>query len=218
MDQKELDFVQVLKTFSGGESDQEFLYRLSPLCKLLLWFITLSSLAIGWIMKSVIFKYIAKTGFKDQPINLMILKEQIVHFVSGSFVLISYLMSQSMGLSVGDMIRDYSLSLITDRQYCWIFCNLQLLSNVYRGINGVGMAVVRFLYTIEGTWVRYRFGQRRFFFFSRASVMILSASITVFYCMESITNRPLYFICIGRDRNLEVKYLLLKYDSCSSMS
>ena len=140
MDQKELDFVQVLKTFSGGESDQEFLYRLSPLCKLLLWFITLSSLAIGWIMKSVIFKYIAKTGFKDQPINLMILTEQIVHFVSGSF------------------------------------------------------------------------------FFSWASVMILSASITVFYCVESITNRPLYFICIGRDRNLEVKYLLLKYDSCSSMS
>ena len=149
------EFHQVVATFTLIENERELLYKISDFWKTVFWLATLMTLVTGWKMKHLMFKYIAKTGFRDQPINWLILTEQTVHLCCGSLVLVSYLTSQSLELSVGDMLDQHFEGIITDRKFCWIFCNVQLLSNVYRGINGVGMACVRFLYTTRGDMVRY---------------------------------------------------------------
>jgi hypothetical protein len=41
----------------------------------------------------------ANSSFKAQPINWLILLEQVVHQVCGNFVLVNFFVSQSMGLS-----------------------------------------------------------------------------------------------------------------------
>ena len=95
---------EVLATFSPFENETELLYKLPDFWKTAVWLATLMSLVTGWKMKHLMFKYIAKTGFRDQPINWLILTEQTVHLFCGSLVLVSYLTSQSLELSVGDML------------------------------------------------------------------------------------------------------------------
>jgi len=164
----------------------------------------LSSLAIGWTMKYLMFKQIARIGFKDQPINSMIVTEQFINLVCSTFVLSSFLISHTMDMTIGDIIIMYFHEYITDRQYCWIFCNCQLLTLVYKGVNGAGMAFVRILYLLKGDWVKNKLGNRMFFISSWISVLSMSAGVMFLYFMESITHRPIYFVCLGRDELFEV--------------
>jgi len=204
MDSNQSDFYHIIETFTTFESHNLIIQKISIGWKVVLWFAIFISLVIGWKMKHLVFKHIAQKGFKDQPINWMILTEETVHFLCGSFILTSLLLSHTMGLSVGEWIDDFFIEFITDRQYCWIFCNVQLLIIVYRGVNGVGMAVVRVLLLVKGDLVRFGIGQRKFFILSWISVVAMSTAIMSFYSMESVTSRPLYFICLGRDENIEV--------------
>jgi len=156
-------------------------------------------------MKYLMFKHIAQKSFKEQPINWMILTEEIVHLVCGSFILTSLLLSHTMGLSVGEWVNHFFNEFMTDRQYCWILINVKLLVIIYRGVNGVGMAVVRVLLLVMGDWVKFRIGQRKFFILSWVSVVAMSAAIMCLYCVESLTSRPLYFTCMGIDEHIEVR-------------
>jgi hypothetical protein len=207
MDSQPNEFNQILKTFSIFRDEKTLIYQLSQTWKVGVWFIILLSLTIGWLMKYFMFKHIARTGFRDQPINWMIFTEQFLNFILSSFVLVSFFISHTMSLSVGDFINHYFNEFITDRQYCLIFCNVNLLNHIYRGVNGCGMAFVRFLYVVKCDWVKFKFGQRIFFFLSWFSVLAISAAIMVLYCMQSVTKRPLYFICLGRDESFEVRPL-----------
>jgi hypothetical protein len=212
------DLHQILNTFSIFEDTKKLMYQLSLFGKVVVWFTILLSLTIGWQMKYFMFKHIARTGFKEQPINWMIFTEQFLNFILSSFVLGSFFISYTTSLSVGDFTNHYFNDFITDRQYCLIFCNVNLLNHIYRGVNGCGMAFVRFLYVVKCDWVKFKFEQRMFFIFSWFSVLAISAAIMVLYCMQSVTKRPLYFICLGRDESFEVRPLtILNMLNCLSV-
>jgi len=205
MDSQLIDLHQMLDTFSNFDDTKKLMYQLSQLGKVVAWFIILLSLTLGWLMKYFMFKYITCAGFKDQPINWMIFTEQFLNCVLSSFVLVSFFVSHTMNLSVGELINSYFSEFITDRQYCWIFCNAHLLNNIYRGVNGSVMAFVRFLCVVKGDWVKFKIEPRRFFILSWVSVLAMSTAIMLLYYMESVTKRPLYFICLGRDESFEVR-------------
>jgi hypothetical protein len=202
------DIYQILNTFKNLRTEKNLLNQFSEFWKVTLWFTMLSSLAIGRITKYLMFKQIARIGFKDQPINWMIVTEQFINLVCSTFILSSFLISHTMDMTIGDIIIMYFHEYITDRQYCWIFCNCQLLTLVYKGVNGAGMAFVRILYLLKGDWVKNKLGLRRFFISSWISVLTMSAAVMSIYFMESITQRPLYFVCLGRDELFEVKLKL----------
>ena len=196
MEPVQIDIYHLIDTFSLFESRNFVIQRISLAWKVVLWFIIFISLVTGWMMKYLMLKHIAQKSFKEQPINWMILTEEIVHLICGSFILTSLLLSHTMGLSVGEWINHFFNEFMTDRQYCWILINVKLLVIIYRGVNGVGMAVVRVLLLVMGDWVKFAIGQRKFFILSWVSVVAMSAAIMCLYCVESLTSRPLYFIDI----------------------
>ena len=205
MESDQMVFYHLIDTFSLFESHNFVIQRISLAWKVALWFIIFISLVTGWMMKYLVFKHIAQKSFKEQPINWMILTEEIVHLVCGSFILTSLLLSHTMGLSVGEWVNYFFNQFITDHQYCWIFINAHILVIIYRGVNGVGMAIVRVLFLIKGDWVRFKIGQKKFFSLSWVLVVAMSAAIMCLYCMESLTSRPLYFTCLGIDEHIEVR-------------
>ena len=205
MEPVQIDVYHLIDTFSFFESHNFVIQRISLAWKVVLWFIIFISLVTGWMMKYLKLKHITQKSFKEQPINWMILTEEIVHLVSGSFILTSLLLSHTMGLSVGEWVNHFFNEFMTDRQYCWILINVKLLVIIYRGVNGVGMAVVRVLLLVMGDWVKFRIGQRKFFILSWVSVVAMSAAIVCLYCVESLTSRPLYFTCMGIDEHIEVR-------------
>jgi hypothetical protein len=57
--------------------ERSFLLQLSVPWKISILISITSSLAIGWIAKAVIFSHIFTTKIKEQPINALILIEQV---------------------------------------------------------------------------------------------------------------------------------------------
>ncbi len=208
MDLNKTDFSIDLETFNAFEAKNLLIQKLSLAWKIALWFIIFFSLVIGWKTKQLMFQHIKQKSFKDQPINWMILTEEIVHLFCGTLCLTSLLISHTMGLSVGEWINYIFNGVVTDNQYCWIFINAQLLVIVYGAVNGAGMAIVRVLFLVKGNWVRFRIGQRTFFLLSWFSVVAMSTAIMYLFSFENVTSRPLYFICLGRDEHMEVRALI----------
>jgi hypothetical protein len=71
-----------LVVVGGVPNRSVLLITLAPDRKVMLWIAIAGSLGIGWLAKILIYRHIFKTSIKDQPINILILIEQVKFFVS----------------------------------------------------------------------------------------------------------------------------------------
>ena len=142
-------------------NERTFLLELSFFWKVVVWISVTASLIVGWIAKFVIYHHIFQKNINEQPINVLILTEQLVHHFCGNISLLSTSLSIPMGLSIGEMIEKYFGNIISGNTYCWFYFYVQCVTVAYRGIDGLGIAIVRLLYIKKGTWVKYKFGEQK---------------------------------------------------------
>jgi hypothetical protein len=163
-----------------------------------------SSLITGWFAKSVIYLHIFKTKIKEQPINVLVFIEQLVHHFCGNFVLINITFSLPLGLSIADMIEKYFGSIISGNMYCWVYFYIQTLNITYRGVDGLGIALIRFLYIKKGNWLKYKFGEQSFLIWVEITIWVVCLIMVYFFGSENISNRTIYNTCMGHNEAFEV--------------
>jgi hypothetical protein len=196
-----LQFVQSLVQFTD---EQTFLLKLSIFWKIFVWFSVTLSLLVGWVAKSVIYHHILKNNIKEQPINILILIEQLVHHFCGNFILINIIFSFPLRLSIAEMIDKYFGNLISGNMSCWVYFYIQNLNITYRGIAGLEIAFIRFLYIKKGTWVKHKFGEWSLFLIVGIKMWAVSCTMIYFFGSENVSNRSIYNICMGHSQAFEV--------------
>jgi hypothetical protein len=200
--QKEIfDLAQSSMLFTD---ERTFMLKLSFFWRIIIWIFVTGSLITGWIAKSAIYLHIFKTNIKDQPINILILMEQIVHHICGNFLLVNITFSLPLGLSIGEMVDKYIGNVISGNTYCWIYFYIQILNLAYRGADGLSIAVIRFFYIKKGSWVKYKFGERKLLFLFGIAIWTFSCVMMYLYGSENISNRSLYNMCKGHTQAFEV--------------
>ena len=128
-EQEMFAFIQSSMQFTD---ERTFLLKLSFFWKMIIWITVTTSLITGWLAKSVIYNHIFKTKIKEQPINVLVFIEQLVHHFCGNFVLINITFSLPLGLSIAEMIDKYFGNLISGNMYCWVYFYIQILNITYR--------------------------------------------------------------------------------------
>ena len=199
--QEIFEFIQSSEQFTD---ERTFLPKLSFFWKIIIWISVTSSLITGWFAKSVIYLYIFKTKIKGQPINVLVFIEQLVHHFCGNFVLINITFSLPLGLSIADMIEKYFGSIISGNMYCWVYFYIQTLNITYRGVDGLGIALIRFLYIKKGNWLKYKFGERRFLLWVEITIWVVCFIMVYYFGSENISNRTIYNTCMGHNEAFEV--------------
>jgi len=184
--------------------ERTFMLKLSFFWRIIIWISVTGSLITGWIAKSAIYLHIFKTNIKDQPINILILMEQIVHHICGNFLLINITFSLPLGLSIAEMIDRYIGNVISGNTYCWIFFYIQNLNLIYHGADGLAIAVIRFFYIKKGSWLKFKFGERKLLLLFGVTIWAFSFVMMYLYGSENISNRSLYNMRKGHTQAFEV--------------
>ena len=189
------------REFQHFSSEESFLLKLSFQWKMLLWFLVTTSLIIGWICKSLIFSHIFKTKISEQPINILICAEQFVHLCCSSFILFNLTLTIPSNLSIGQFVDKYTGVYVSSNTYCSTYFYLSVLNGAYRVVNGLAMAIVRFLYIKKGNWVRVC-----------PNLLISAGCLTVIttlllinlFRLENVSNRSLFNNCMGHNQVFQV--------------
>ena len=211
MESSKQEMIQFVQSSAQFTDERTFLLKLSFFWKIIIWFSVTISLITGWIAKFVIYLHIFKTNIKDQPINALILIEELVHHFCGNFNLVSYTFSIPLGLSIGEMIEKYFGNVVSGNMYCWIYFYVQNINVVYRGLDGLGIAVFRFLYIKNGAWLKYQCGERSFLACVTITIWVISCIMIYLFGSENVSNRSNYNMCMGHNQAFEVFFKFLNY-------
>ena len=139
--------------------------------------------------------------FKEQPINIFICAEQIVHYFCSTFILLNLYISIPFGYSNGQLVNKFIGDFISTNTYCWIYFYITTLNVIFRGVNGLGMAMVRFLDIGRGNWVKRHEAN---LVFVALSVLLLSFGLIYLYGMENVSHRSAYNNCLGHTQAFQV--------------
>jgi hypothetical protein len=124
-DEELINFFASLGSF---KDERFFIYQLHITWKIFIWFIYSGALIIGTAAKIVLFCHIFKSKLKEQPINILIFAEQVVHHFCATFILIAPCLSLPLDISPGSNFTEHfllqltqeSVSFLSFRYY--IFC------------------------------------------------------------------------------------------------
>ena len=140
-----------------------------------------------------------------QPINILILINQVNNHICGTIVLFSLSLSLALGTSIRETADEFLGGFVSSNTYCWFFYQTLSFNNIYQGIDGIGISVLRYLYIKKGTWVKYKFGEFKMLFI----IVWLNSSVALLglymYNIEISASRSMYNICMGRTYNFQVE-------------
>jgi hypothetical protein len=88
--------------------------------------------------------------------------------------------------------------------YCWVYFYIQILNITYRGVDGLGIALIRFLYIKKGNWLKYKFGEQSFLIWVEITIWVVCLIMVYFFGSENISNRTIYNTCMGHNEAFEV--------------
>ncbi len=151
-----ISYFEKLPSFSD---ERFFLLLLPPHQKAMILFIMTASLVIGFFAKITMYSHIYHSRIKEQPINILILIEQVIHHICNIFISFSICISYSFGMLPGDFFHLLFGKLFGKELFCLIFFNAHLLNVSYLAADGLGIAILRLLYIKKGTWIKYTFGE-----------------------------------------------------------
>ena len=150
MDNLEEEILLLFKTWTNASDERSFLLKLSTFWKIIIWIFVMLSLIIGCVAKVFMYNHFIDSSFKETPINVFILIEQIIHHFCGTFVLTNFLISLQLDISLEYIINENLSEFIGGRSYCRIFIVVQVWNLVYRGVGGLVIAIIRIIYTRKG--------------------------------------------------------------------
>ncbi len=148
-------------------------------------------------------------NFFQQPINILILIQQVINHISSTIILLSVSISLALGSPISNIIDEHFGDLVSGNTYCWTFYHSLSLNFIYQGIDGIGISIIRLLYIKKGTWVKYKFGEFKLL----CVIGLLNGFVTMlllyWYSIENLSNRSIYNVCMGHSQKFQVTNSLL---------
>ena len=191
-------FFQSLASFSD---ERYFVLQLSPSMKMYVWLLMAGSLIIGSLAKYLMYSHILKSKIKEQPINVLIFIEQVIHHLCQCYVLFAICVSLPLGISPGELFEKYFRG---KDWYCWSFFYVHMLSVVYLGLDGLGIAIVRLIYIKKGTWLKYVFGEVKLLLLAGAGIASTTIILMYVYGSANKSKRSMYNYCMGHNQEFQV--------------
>ena len=194
------DIATLVRAAQTFNDEKTFLLKMTGIGKALLWLTITGSLSLAWFTKILIYAHIFKTKLREQPINILILIEQFVQHYCGNFVLLSLCLSLLFQISISEMVGKY----VDGETFCWVFYYTAVFNTVTAFVDGLAVASLRLLYLLKGTWLKYKFGERRFIILLGFISLPYIFSMTYLFCSENIATRSAFNVCVGRTQTFEV--------------
>ena len=191
-------YFQSLPSFSD---ERYFVLQLSPPMKMYVWLFMAGSLIIGSLSKFLIYTHILNSKIKEQPINVLIFIEQVIHHLCQCYVLFAICVSLPLGISPGELFEKYFRG---KEWYCWSFFYVHMLSVVYLGLDGLGIAIVRLIYIKKGTWLKYVFGEVKLLLLTGAGIAFATIILMYVYGSANKSKRSMYNYCMGHNQEFQV--------------
>ncbi len=198
---KDKEFAGFFQSLSSFSDDRYIVLQLSPSMKMCAWILMASSLIIGSWAKFLMYSHILNSKIKEQPINVLILIEQVVYHFCQFYVLFPICVSLPFGISPGEMIQKYFGG---KDWYCWSFFYVHMLSVIYLALNGLGIAIIRLIYIKRGTWLKYIFGEVKLLIYTGAGIAVSTVTFMYIYGSANKSKRSMYNYCLGHNQEFQV--------------
>jgi len=143
----------------------------------------------------------------EQPINILIFAGHFVNHVGNGFILLSFSASLAFDYSIRQMIEEVLGDFVESNTYCWTFFYVYIFMIGYSAFEGFGIAVVRLLYIKKGSWLKYKYGEKRFIIKMGLLTAAFAAFMTALFGLEDNSNRSAYNICTGYSQKFQVTLL-----------
>ena len=207
---KENELTGFFYSLTNFSDERYFVLQLSPSMKMYAWLFMACSLVIGSLAKFLMYSHILNSKIKEQPINVLILIEQIIHHFCQFYVLFAICISLPLGISPGELFQKYFRG---KDWYCWSFFFVHMLSVVYLGLGGLGIAILRLIYIKQGTWLKYVFGEVKLLLFTGAGIAVTTVILMYIYGSANKSKRSMYNYCMGHNQEFQVIIYFLNYFS-----
>ena len=197
-----ISFFERLPNFS----DERFFLLLLPVTqKIVIWLILTGSLAVGSIAKVKMYSHIFHSKIREQPINVLIFIEQIIHHICNFFISFSICITYPLGFLPGEFFHLIFGNVIDKESFCLVFFNAHLLNVSYLATDGLGIAIIRLLYIKKGTWIKYSFGEIKLLFLTGLGIAFTSFALVCMFSLANKSKRSPYLLCMGHNQKFQVQ-------------
>jgi len=191
-------------TTENFTDETTFLLKMSLPGKAGLLLAITTSFLIGWITKVLIYKHIFRTKIEEQPINILILIEQVLQHYTGNFLLLTIALSLLLNESISNLAEASTGNQVNGEMFCWLFYYTQAINSGISLMDGLAIAIVRIVYLLKGTWMKYNFGEIRFILGVGIITTLALAILTYLFSSENIASRSAFNVCMGHTQAYEV--------------
>jgi hypothetical protein len=119
-------------------------------------------------------------------------------------VLLSISVSLAFGMTIQEIVDKLLGHFMSGNTYCWTFYHFLSVNLMYQAMDGVGIAVYRYLYIRKGAWVKYTFGEMKLLIVVGLYNVFITGLIVFLYSIENISSRSIYNMCMGHSQKFQV--------------
>jgi hypothetical protein len=204
-----IELVNYFERLPSFSDKRFFLLSLPCHLKMIFWFTLTTSLIVGSIAKIAMYSHILNSRIKEQPINVLIFIEQVIHHICNFFVLFSICISYPHGMAPGEFVEMAFGKMFGREIFCEVFFNAHALNVTLLAASGLGIALIRLLYIKNGTWLKYTFGEIKFLALTGLGIAVAALTLMCMFSSANKLKRSPYLLCMGHNQEFQVLKIYL---------
>ena len=177
---------------------------LSEAISITLGVLSLLSLLWGATMKSIVFWHFSQTKIWTKPINVLILADEFIFIISGSYILIQmsvWLFTQTQAVT---FFENWFDTQIDSHWYCSVYVSIATFHFFYGTLGSFGFILHRYVFVMKPHWVNGLREERIMLVFILAACLITNVCLVFLNNAGNATRRIAFNACLGRSERFQV--------------
>lgn len=168
----------------------------------------LLSLLWGAMMKSIVFCHFSETKIWSKPINVLILVDELIFVISGSYILIQisiWLLTQTQGLTIFESFFGIQ---VDTHWYCSVYISIASFHYFYGTLGSFGISVHRYVLVMKPHLIKGLKEEKIMLSFILLACLTTNLGLVVLYISGNTTRRTGFNACLGRSEKTQVFYYI----------
>lgn len=164
----------------------------------------LITLVFGLMLKSIVFWHFSQIKIWSKPINVLILTDEFIFVISGSYILIQmpvWLFTETNALSVLDTWFGIQ---VNNQWYCSFYLSIASFHYYYGSLGSFGISLHRYVLILKPHWVKEPKQEKVLLIFILSFCLLLNCGLVVLNSYGNATRRTAFNTCIGRSPIFQV--------------
>ena len=178
--------------------------------------VCLLSLFCGLMMKSIVFWHLSQTKIWSKPINVLILVDELIFVITGSYVLIQMSLWLFTATNAFALFESLFGIQVNSHRYCSFYLSVASFHYFYGSLGSFGISVHRFVFILSPNWVKKLIQEEHLLIFILSLCLFTNFGLVILYTTGNATKRTGFNTCMGRTEtfqvnlgNLESRHILL---------